>query len=47
MFYADVSKSEEISRWQLIDKALYDYFSAVKNFLQTATIVYQKDSCSF
>ena len=34
MFYADVSKSKEISRWQPIDEALHDHFSATKMFLK-------------
>ena len=32
MFSADISKSEEISIWQQIDKALYCDFSATKKF---------------
>ena len=34
MFYADVSKGEEISRWRLINEALHDYFSATKSFFK-------------
>ena len=34
MFSADISKSEEISRWRLIDKALHYDFSAPKTFFE-------------
>ena len=45
---ADTSKSQEISRWWLIVKALHCNFSVTKNFFQKiATIFYQKDSRSF
>ena len=43
MFYADISKSKEISRWQPIDEALYEHFSTTKKFSKIATIVLQKD----
>ena len=32
VFSADISKSEDISRWRLIDKALHCDFSATKTF---------------
>ena len=32
VFSADISKSEDISRWRLIDKALHCDFSATKKF---------------
>ena len=47
MFSADISKSEEISRWRQIDKTLHYDFSATETFSKIATIVYQKDSHSF
>ena len=34
LFSADISKSEEIPRWRLIDKALHYDFSATKKFLK-------------
>ena len=34
VFSADISKSEEISRWRPIDKALHDDFSATKTFFK-------------
>ena len=33
-FSADISKSKEISRWRLIDKALHYDFSATKKFFK-------------
>ena len=37
VFFADISKSEEISRWQPINKALDYDFSATKIFLKIST----------
>ena len=34
MFSADISKNEEISRWQPINKALHCDFSAPKTFFE-------------
>ena len=34
VFSADISKSEEISRWRLIDKVLHCNFSATKMFFK-------------
>ena len=38
MFSADISKSEEISRWRPIDKALDYDFSATKMFFKNRHI---------
>ena len=35
LFSADISKSEEISRWRPIDKALHYDFSTTKMFFKT------------
>ena len=34
MSYVDVSKSKEMSRWQPINEALHNHFSAMKTFLK-------------
>ena len=34
VFSADISKSEEVSRWRLIDKALHYDFTATKKFFK-------------
>lgn len=36
MFYADIRKSEEISRWGQIKEALHNHFSAMKIFSKTS-----------
>ena len=46
-FSADISKGEEISRWQLIGNALHCNFSATKKFFKNHNNFYQKDSRSF
>ena len=40
-FSADISKSEEISRWRLINKALHYDFSATKKFFKNHNFFYQ------
>ena len=49
LFYADISKSEEISKWSQIDKTLHYNFSATKTFFffKSPQFFYQKDWCSF
>ena len=44
---ADISKSEEISRWQPINKAYTAISLQLRHFPKIATNVYQKDSRSF
>ena len=38
LFSADISKSEDISRWQLIDKTLHYNFSVAKTFFKNCHI---------
>ena len=47
MFSADISKSEEISKWRPIDKALHCNFSATRKFSKNCHNFYQKDPRSF
>ena len=43
VFSADISKSEEISRWRPINKTSHCDFSALRRYSKITTIVYQKD----
>ena len=40
-FFVDISKSEEISRWRPIDKALDYDFCALRHFSKIATYVFE------
>ena len=44
VFSADISKSEEISRWQLIDQSLHYDFSATEPFFQKSPQLFIRKS---